>query len=253
MSAVVPTLDAELALAARCGPGRRIIVGIDEVGRGALAGPVAMGACAIEVLDGRVRTLPEGVRDSKKLSAKRREALVDPILETAHAGAVGWASAAEIDEIGIIAALTRAAVRALDALAVEIDGIILDGNVDVLSGELASGGRKAPLVDLRVAADRDCASVSAASILAKVARDTHMIEIDAHAPDYGWASNKGYGAAVHREAIDRLGPHVQYHRRSWRLGSAPAQVPALVAAPALSPAGVLWDDQWDPQPKEERR
>lgn len=267
MSAVVPTLDAELALAARCGPEPRIVVGIDEVGRGALAGPVAMGACAIEVTRGRAAALPEGVRDSKRLTARRREVLVAPILESVRAGAVGWASAAEIDEIGIIGALTRAAVRALDALDVEIDAILLDGNCDVLSAALAATDRPMPRVELRVAADRDCASVAAASILAKVARDARMVELDALAPVYGWASNKGYGSAAHREAIDRHGPH-EHHRRSWRLGSAPApagtRAPAppasgaalparLEPAPAFSGADVLWVDQWQRQEQEELR
>lgn len=275
MTVVVPTLEVEHALAARCGPGRRVIVGLDEVGRGALAGPVAIGACAIEVLDGRIRELPAGVRDSKKLSAARREALVAPIEDAAHATAVGWASAAEIDEIGIMEALTRAALRALDALQVEADAILLDGNVDVLSARLATADRPAPLVELRVAADRDCASVSAASIVAKVARDAVMVELDTSAPEYGWASNKGYGAAVHREAIDRIGTH-EHHRRTWRLGSSPAPgagtgaaigaaaaavtpqpvIPIPAPAPVASPAGVLWSDQWhrqQDQQKEERR
>lgn len=263
MTAVVPTLDVEHALAARCGPGRRVIVGLDEVGRGALAGPVAIGACAIEVVDGRIRELPAGVRDSKKLSAARREALVAPIEEAAHATAVGWASAAEIDEVGIMEALTRAALRALGALQLDADAILLDGNVDVLSAQLTTADRPAPLVELRVSADRDCASVSAASIVAKVARDAVMVELDASAPEYGWASNKGYGAAVHREAIDRVGIH-EHHRRTWRLGSRPAAaavpdpmvVPIPAPAPVPSPAGVLWSDQWHPQQdqqKEERR
>ncbi|MGO2820502.1 MAG: ribonuclease HII [Brachybacterium tyrofermentans] len=275
MTAVVPTLDVEHDLAARCGPGHRVIVGLDEVGRGALAGPVAIGACAIEVVDGRIRELPAGVRDSKKLSAARREALVAPIEDAAHATAVGWASAAEIDEVGIMEALTRAALRALDALQVEADAILLDGNVDVLSAQLATADRPAPLVELRVSADRDCASVSAASIVAKVARDAIMVELDASAPEYGWASNKGYGAAVHREAIDRIGTH-EHHRRTWRLGSRPAPgtgtgavigavaaaatpqsaIPIPAPAQVASPAGVLWSDQWHPQQdqqKEERR
>jgi ribonuclease HII len=242
-----PTLEVECALAARRGPGRRLVVGIDEVGRGALAGPVAVGACAIEVVDGLASPLPEGVRDSKKLTARRREALVQPILATARAGAVGWAGPAEIDEVGIMPALTRAALRALTALDLgqeEVDAILLDGDVDVLTPSLATAGRPAPLVHLQVAADRDCASVSAASILAKVARDAHMVALDARAPDYGWASNKGYGSAAHRAAIDRLGTH-EHHRRSWRLGSRPL--------PAMAGAGVLWDDQWHPQDGKERR
>lgn len=272
MSAPAPTLEVELALAARRGPGRRIVVGIDEVGRGALAGPVAVGACALEILDGRAPQLPDGVRDSKKLTARRREALVDPIRTSAAAASVGWASPAEIDELGIMPALTRAALRAIDALDIEIDAILLDGDVDVLTAALTTAERPAPLVELRVAADRDCASVAAASILAKVARDARMVEIDAEAPDYCWASNKGYGSAAHREAIDRLGAS-EHHRRSWRLGSAPRPVapvatalvtaaadpapPASGRAPVTSSqpalAGVLWDEKWYPQEGKERR
>lgn len=259
--AAVPTLDLERELALQRGLGRQVVVGIDEVGRGALAGPVAVGAVALEFHDGEVAPLPDGVRDSKKLTARRREALVDPIRDAVLAGAVGWAEPAEIDEIGIMGALTRAALRALEALDVDLDVILLDGDVDVLSSALAAADRPAPLVHLRVAADRDCASVSAASILAKVARDQRMVELDAEAPDYAWASNKGYGSAAHREAIDRLGPS-DHHRRSWRLGSAPAApaAPVPTVAPVApvtrsesSPAGVLWDGPWSPQQEEERR
>ena len=285
MSTPAPTLELELALAARRGPGRRIVVGIDEVGRGALAGPVAVGACAIEIIDGLPPLLPDGVRDSKKLTARRREALVEPIRASAAGASVGWASPAEIDEVGIMPALTRAALRALESLALEIDAILLDGDVDVLSGALATADRPAPMVELRVSADRDCASVAAASILAKVARDARMVELDAMAPEYCWASNTGYGSAAHRAAIDRLGAH-EHHRRSWRLGSAipgVVPVPAPVAAPIPVPvpavalpvpsaavpenrptqaavatsmpaaAGVLWDDHWYPQDGKERR
>lgn len=241
MTLPVPTLDVELALAARCGPGRRVVVGVDEVGRGALAGPVAVGACAIEIIDGQATALPEGVRDSKRLSAMRRQALVQPILHAARAGAVGWSGAAEIDEIGIMAALSRAAVRALAGLELRPDVILLDGNVDVLSESLAGSTGPRPLVELRVGADRDCASAAAASILAKVARDDHMIELDGAAPQYRWASNKGYGSAEHREAIALSGPHRQ-HRRSWR----------LAGAPILGGAGVLWDDDIRPERQEER-
>lgn len=249
MRAIAPTLEVECALAAGCGPGRRIVVGLDEVGRGALAGPVAVGACALEIVDDRVTPLPEGVRDSKRLSATRREGLVDPIHAAALAAAVGWAGPDEIDEIGIMGALTRAALRALESLAIEADAILLDGDVDVLTPALAAGGVPAPQVQLRVAADRDCASVAAASILAKVARDARMVQLDVLAPEYCWASNKGYGSAAHREAIDRLGAH-EHHRRSWRLGSGriPAIVPDAAPAPAAPvTAGVLWDDQWHVQ------
>ncbi|MGY5763887.1 ribonuclease HII [Brachybacterium sp. DNPG3] len=257
MSVAVPTLEVERELARRCGPGRRIVVGVDEVGRGALAGPVAVGAVAIAIDDGDCVPLPEGVRDSKRLSPKRRAALVEPIRESALAHAIGWSTAAEIDEIGIMGALTAAAVRAVEGLGVQADAILLDGDVDVLSPALAATGASVPEVALRVAADRDCQTVAAASILAKVARDTLLVELDAEAPDYAWASNKGYGSAAHREAIDRLGPHRE-HRRSWNLGrsrpASPGPVPEIgTAVPAPGPAGVLWDDQWPLQQEEERR
>lgn len=217
--AVDPTLDVERGLIAELG-GSGVVVGLDEVGRGALAGPVTIGACAVRFAGGEVvAPLPLGVRDSKALTAKRREALVVPIEEAAHATGLGWAAASEIDEHGIMEALTLAALRALDALDCPVDAIVLDGSVDVLSGRLAaaSPGAATARVTVRVGADRDCASVAAASVLAKVARDAHMVELSREAPDYRWDSNKGYGAAVHREAIERLGAHDE-HRRSWNLG-----------------------------------
>lgn len=255
--AVVPTLDVERALAAACGPGERIVVGIDEVGRGALAGPVTLGACAVRAVDGEIAPLPAGVRDSKRLTARRREALVEPIRESALAVATGWASAAEIDEAGIMTALTRAALRALDGLELpdgaRIDAILLDGDADVLTPALVSRGGHVPRIALQVSADRDCASVAAASVVAKVARDAHMVALDEELPAYSWAGNKGYGSAAHREAIDALGAS-DHHRRSWRLGSAPKPARSPAPAPVRSSArvqapvrqapltGVLWDD-----------
>lgn len=244
--ASAPTLTAEVELARAAGPGERIVVGIDEVGRGALAGPVAMGACAVLARDGEIAELPAGVRDSKKLTARRREALVAPIRESALATTVGWASAAEIDEAGIMTALTRAALRALDALVLpagaRIDAILLDGNADVLSPALGARGGHVPAVALRVGADRDCASVAAASIVAKVARDAHLVELDALRPEYGWAGNKGYGSASHRAAIEAHGT-CEHHRRSWRLGGVPAP----------RDAGVLWVDPAPGTTAKERR
>lgn len=268
MTIPVPTLEVELELARRCGPGRRIVVGLDEVGRGALAGPVAVGAVAIEIRDGVCSPLPDGVRDSKRLSPKRREALAAPIRESSAAHAIGWASAAEIDRVGIMDALAAAAIRALEGLGasgIGPDAILLDGDVDVVTPALAASGAVVPPVALRVGADRDCASVAAASILAKVARDALLVELDAQAPGYSWARNKGYGSAAHREAIGRLGPHRE-HRRSWNLGTgstpgmkraaretSDARSAALPSASAPSSAGVLWDDQWPLHHEEERR
>lgn len=264
---VDPTLQVETALAAEAGPGPRIVVGLDEVGRGALAGPVMIGACAVRIGGQEPTVLPEGIRDSKMLSARRREALVGPIQQAAVSWGIGAAGPDEIDADGIAAALTTAALRALEAITVPIDVVLLDGSVDVLSAALAARGGPCPRVAVRVGADRDCLSVAAASVLAKVHRDTVMTVLDEDAPDYGWARNKGYGSAAHREAILRLGPHDQ-HRRSWRLvpdrhaaepqaasrsaakplgrTEAPAQAPPTDSdAPgSCADPGVLWSDDW---------
>jgi ribonuclease HII len=237
-----PTCETELALA-RDHPAldRGVVVaGVDEVGRGALAGPVTVGACAVRIgSTGLERELPAGVRDSKALTALRRERLVAPIRESAHAHALGWASAAEIDEHGIVPALTLAAGRAIAALRTVPDIVLMDGDVDVITPALGGQLEHPPAVHLRVRADRDCASVAAASVLAKVARDQHMAEIHALAPEYGWAGNKGYGSAAHREALRTRGAHSE-HRRSWNLG-----VPDPVQEP-----GVLWGRAGeDPAPR----
>lgn len=232
-AATEPSFDVELEVARAIGPDV-LVVGIDEVGRGALAGPVTVGACAVRVLEGQVATaLPEGVRDSKALTARRREALVAPIAVAAAATGIGWVPAHEIDRIGISAALTEAALRALEDLrtpegdGVLPDAVIIDGSVDVLSGALRCRGLPPVPVTVRVKADRDCRSVAAASVLAKVARDARMTQLHASAPQYAWDSNKGYGAAVHRDAITEHGIHAE-HRASWNLTGTPS-------------AGVLWE------------
>lgn len=218
-AAALPTDEVERDLAAATSSPDVVVVGVDEVGRGALAGPVAVGACALRIVDGLVTTvLPEGVKDSKKLSPRRREALAPRIREAAQACAVGWASAAEIDEHGIMRALELASARALAevAAATRIDAVLMDGTADVITPALTGVLDPLPHVRVRAKADRDCVSVAAASVLAKVARDTHMVVLDAAAPVYGWAGNKGYGSAAHREALVASGPHPE-HRRSWNL------------------------------------
>ncbi|MCW2288059.1 RNase HII [Leucobacter luti] len=203
-----PTLDVEAAYFAA---GAELVIGVDEVGRGAIAGPVAVGAYA--VLAG-TREFPVGLRDSKLLSEKRRDALY-PLVREWGTGAVGFASAEEIDAHGITAMLAAAARRALLALhhagvPVERAVIILDGSHDWLSPVL-----KHPLdVRTRVGADRACASVAAASVLAKVERDLLMRDAHEEHPDYAWASNKGYGAKAHYEGIASAGL-TELHRTSW--------------------------------------
>ncbi|MFD5599855.1 ribonuclease HII [Leucobacter sp. NPDC058333] len=203
-----PTLDIELAYFAG---GAELVIGIDEVGRGAIAGPVAVGVHA--VLPGTT-AFPEGLRDSKLLSEKRRDALA-PIVHEWGAGAVGFSSAEEIDAQGITSMLGHAARRALlelrsTGVPVERAVILLDGAHDWLSTVLRS-----PLdVRTRVGADRECASVAAASVRAKVARDALMREADEAHPEYAWASNKGYGAKAHYEGIATAGL-TELHRHTW--------------------------------------
>ena len=208
-----PTLDVERELF-REGVAR--IAGIDEVGRGALAGPVSVG---VVVIDASFTDCPDGLADSKLIAAPKREALV-PLIETwALSYAVGHASAREVDELGIIGALRRAGLRALAALEHQPDLVILDGSHDWLTVEgdlFAQVSESTPPVHMRVKADQTCASVAAASVLAKVQRDALMQQLDAQHPDYGFASNKGYGSEAHKQAIRDHGP-TAVHRVSWNL------------------------------------
>ena len=210
-----PTLDVERELIGAypsLASGAGCLIGCDEVGRGALAGPVAVGLAAIDVT---VTDFPPGLRDSKMLSEPRRELLAPLAAAWATHSAVGLASAAEVDELGIIACLGLAGKRALAELytqGVDVAGsiVLLDGSDDWLNKALTT-----PLnVVTRIKADRDCGSVAAASVIAKVHRDRMMIAYDAQTPGYGWAGNKGYGSAAHMSAIAELGPS-GLHRRSW--------------------------------------
>lgn len=203
-----PTLDLEAAYFAA---GAELVIGIDEVGRGAIAGPVAVGAHTIWA---GTDTFPEGLRDSKLLSEKRRD-LMSPLVREWGSGAVGFASAEEIDAHGITAMLGASARRALLALhqsgvPVSRAVILLDGSHDWLSEALRS-----PLdVRTKVGADRACASVAAASVRAKVDRDALMREAhDAH-PVYAWESNKGYGSKAHYAGIAEHGI-TELHRATW--------------------------------------
>ena len=226
--------------------GARLVAGMDEVGRGSLAGPVSVGVVVVDVT---TRSAPRGVADSKLLTPAARVALLPALGRWGLARAVGHASAAEIDEVGIIAALRLAGNRAL-ARACEVTGpvdvVLLDGKHDWLTppaqGELFESGspalgelglgtgplgspvhdgderdvRAAPSVHLRIKADRTCASVAAASVIAKCERDALMIDLAREHPAYRWDENKGYSSPDHLLALHSLGPSV-LHRRSWRL------------------------------------
>ena len=212
-----PSLRVERALQRE---GYGLLVGMDEVGRGALAGPVTVGVCAI---DTTCRSAPQGVRDSKLLTATARERLVPRIRRWSLAHGVGHASPQEIDEIGIMAALRLAGERALAQLGLVPDLVLLDGNHDWLTDPAREGllglvpeVRPCPPVRTMIKADMRCSSVAAASVLAKVTRDALLVEMAKEHPAYGWEHNKGYAAPEHQEALRVHGPSA-YHRRSWRL------------------------------------
>lgn len=250
-----PSLRVERSLQRE---GFRILAGMDEVGRGALAGPVSVG---VVLIDETCRSAPAGVADSKLLPPPRRRSLVAPVRRWAFAWAVGHAGPEEIDDIGIMAALRLAGCRALEqiraAAGVVPDLIILDGNHDWLTDPMRVGlfgaadddtteltcvgdgsGRgvvgshrpgegpdpvhrvsRTPVRTL-IKADRSCSSVAAASILAKVERDDLMIALAADHPTYRWELNKGYAAPEHLAALTAHGP-CAFHRRSWQLPGVP--------------------------------
>lgn len=209
-----PGLSTERALLAS---GATLVIGCDEVGRGAIAGPVGVG---VAVLDPERRRIPPGLRDSKLLPEPQRVALAPRVRAWAAASAVGLAGNDEIDTGGISKALGTAGARAIGgliALGVGLGGavVLLDGNWDWLTpGLLAAGLPVLPQVVTRIKADRDCAAVSAASVVAKVHRDSLMIERHDVHPVYGWRSNKGYASRSHYAAIDEHGP-CDLHRATW--------------------------------------
>jgi len=215
----VPSLRAEREL---FDGGASIVLACDEVGRGALAGPVSVG---LVVIDTSVRRMPAGLRDSKLMTEPRREAMAPKAAAWVRGWAVGEASAAEIDAIGIMACLGLAGARAFAALVEaqpDIDDapLLLDGNYDWLSPSIERRAR----VVTRIKADRDCASVAAASVIAKVHRDGGMRRAHDETPLYGWDENKGYSSRAHFAAIDEHGPS-GIHRMTWlhdRSEAAPA-------------------------------
>ncbi|MYE06146.1 MAG: ribonuclease HII [Chloroflexi bacterium] len=183
--------------------GARVIVGLDEVGRGPLAGPRETAAVAMP-LDRRPAWLAE-LRDSKQLSPQRRERLAPRILEGAWQCSLGWVHASELDQLGMTAALRLASRRATDGLSVSPDIVLADGRDDL---------RLACATEMIVKGDASVASIAAASIVAKVARDQWMVELDERFPGYGFARHKGYASPQHLATLQSLGPCPE-HRRSF--------------------------------------
>lgn len=184
----------------------RLVAGVDEAGRGPLAGPVVAGAVILDP-DRPV----DGLADSKVLSEKRRETLAVSIGECALAWSIGWSDAAEIDQLNILQATFLAMRRALLGLRLAPALVEVDGN---RLPDLSFDGRQ---IDGRaiVGGDATNPAISAASIIAKVHRDLMMRSFDALYPDYGFGQHKGYGTAAHRDCLSRLGPCPQ-HRRTFR-------------------------------------
>lgn len=184
----------------------KTILGIDEVGRGPWAGPLVVGACVL-------KEPIEGLTDSKKLSPKRREILAAEIHEKAFCG-LGWVSAEELDKIGLSASLRKAcrlAVKEIQESGVQFNEIIIDGTINFLSATPL-----APYVQVLPKADFLIPEVSAASIIAKVARDNYMTEVVAKKyPKYGFEKHVGYGTTLHKAAIEKYGVCSE-HRRSFK-------------------------------------
>jgi ribonuclease HII len=180
--------------------------GMDEAGRGALAGPVTVGLVILKKSPHLASRL-SGVRDSKQMTPRQRDRWAVTIREIARAWSLGWASAEEIDSFGISAAVHLAAQRALEALPFSPDHLLTDF--------LLKPDNEIPLTSL-VKGDQRCLSIAAASVLAKTARDAWMCELDGQYPGYGLAKHKGYGTMAHRNSIARLGLSL-IHRKTFTL------------------------------------
>lgn len=215
-SKTFPSLDSERRIFER---GNRFVIGIDEVGRGAIAGPVAVGVSLIDKTNPALEAWPEKLQDSKLMTPKSRSEIASPLIEWVSSYAVGFSSNKEIDELGISEALRLAAGSALDELfkdaktrkTIAEDGavILLDGSQNWL-GKMSYGLD----VQVQVKADTNCVSVAAAAVLAKVTRDSLMQELDTQNPGYGLAGHKGYASAAHIAALRALGP-TDIHRVTW--------------------------------------
>jgi ribonuclease HII len=215
-SKTFPTLLTESRLFDR---GNRFVIGIDEVGRGAIAGPVAVGVSLIDKLNPELNSWPEKLQDSKLMTPKSRSEITEPLESWVESYSVGYSSNSEIDEHGISQALKTAASRALtellsssslrSQLASQGAVILLDGSQNWL-GKQAAGLE----VDLQVKADASCVSVAAAAVLAKVKRDLLMEEQDSVFPEYGFKGHKGYASAKHIQALKAHGPS-PIHRVTW--------------------------------------
>lgn len=226
-----PHREMENELQAR---GHHIVVGIDEVGRGAWAGPLMVGAVLLPELHDLSSAEFSGIRDSKMISEVQRERMFEALGEWCAAWSVGASSAAECDELGMAAAQRLATKRALESLGITVDAAISDGKWDFISPLV-------PHVEMRVKADQHSLSVAAASILAKVTRDRMMRRLAVELPHWAFDTNKGYPCRRHRAGLAGYGPS-SIHRRSWVFMDTQPW-PGVRRAPArgeTSAQGSLW-------------
>jgi ribonuclease HII len=196
-----PTLDFEKQFWSQ---GLSALAGIDEAGRGALAGPVYAAAVVLPN-DSKVADALAGVRDSKELSAKQRSFWAEEIRQVAAHWSVGRASSGYIDKYGIMPATRQAAMRALEALAPDVDHLLIDA-LKLFECAIPQ--------TMLIKGDMRSLSIAAASVLAKVDRDAELQSLDKNFPDYGFAQHKGYGTLAHRKAISKKGP-ISVHRLSF--------------------------------------
>ena len=204
--------------------GIRMVIGMDEVGRGCIAGPVGVGAACFDLEALLAAQVPAGLRDSKKLSASRREKIAAEVRDYAAGSTVAYASAGEIDQLGMTLALCLAGRRALAALP-PADLVMLDGSFDWLSADLTldaaaafgpAAGVAIPPVQMFVKGDDTYVPIAAASVLAKVDRDALMTQLAQQFPHYGWERNAGYPTPAHKSAVARHGAAI-WHRKSFKL------------------------------------
>jgi ribonuclease HII len=209
-----PTTEVERSLGSA-----RYVIGLDEVGRGAIAGPVAVGAFVVDLQNLDDSKIPEKLQDSKLMTERNREAVYEVLSLWQPGYAVGFIEAEQIDRNGIVWSLAQAAVKALEQLnenplireaigAGEVH-LLLDGTHNWLDSVVS----RIP-VTVRAKADRDCFAVSAAACLAKVTRDRHMVSLAESYSNFGLEGHKGYASAAHIEALRKYGP-TQIHRVSW--------------------------------------
>ncbi len=184
------------------------VAGLDEAGRGALAGPVAVGAVILPNEKALLSRTLAGVRDSKQMTPRERESLAPRIKATALTWNVGFASAQEIDSQGIVCATRLAALRALNGLALSPQYLLTDFRLELPQLDISQTAL--------VKGDAFCLSIAAASVLAKTARDELMCELDLRYQGYGLGKHKGYGTQAHRSALGRLG-YSPIHRKSFHV------------------------------------